>query len=150
MCSRCKPFYFFQHFFHEFINYKNQTFSIGVDWRRLAFICLFLMLQKLIASVVFLVSLKCYPVQAQLHLDSLLPIRGFAIAAPPPSYVDSFTDFIENELAPRHVNLLILRVDYNYEYTSHPELRDSMALSESNVKKIVNSCRRYNIRIIPK
>ena len=85
----------------------------------------------------------------QNNLDSTLPVRGFSISAPPPSYVDSFILFIDNELAPRKVNTLILRVDYNYQYTSHPELRDSVALSNADVKKIVNVCRRHSIKIIP-
>src|SRR5258705_11913826 len=67
---------------------------------------------------------------AQNSLDSILPVRGFSIGAPPPSYVDSFVLFIEKELAPRKVNTLILRVDYNYQYKSHPELGDSNALSQ--------------------
>lgn len=87
--------------------------------------------------------------QAQNNLDSLLPVRGFAIAAPSPSYLDSFILFIEKELAPRNVNTLILRVDYKYQYKSHPELRDSSALSEADVKKIVNVCRSHGIRLIP-
>ena len=86
---------------------------------------------------------------AQNQLDSILPVRGFAIAAPPPPYVDSFVTFIEKELAPRHVNKLILRVDYNYQYNSHPELRNAIALSTADVKKIVNVCRTNKIRVIP-
>ena len=86
---------------------------------------------------------------AQNKLDSILPVRGFAIAAPPPYFVDSFTIFIEKELAPRQVNTLILRVDFNYQFVSHPELRDSVALSKEDVKKIVAVCNRNNIRIIP-
>ena len=88
-------------------------------------------------------------VVAQNTLDSVLPVRGFAIAAPRPTYVDSFVMFIEKELAPRQVNTLIVRVDYNYQYKSHPELRDSMALSVAEVKKIVSSCRNNKIRVIP-
>ena len=88
-------------------------------------------------------------VSAQNTLDSVLPVRGFAIAAPRASYVDSFVAFIEKELAPRHVNTLILRVDYNYQFKTHPELRDSTALSPADVKKIVTSCRNNKIRIIP-
>jgi len=86
---------------------------------------------------------------AQNNLDSILPVRGFAIAAPIPSYLDSFILFIEQELAPRKVNTLILRVDYNYRYKSYPELSDSAALSEADAKRIVNTCRNFNIRIIP-
>lgn len=86
---------------------------------------------------------------AQSKLDDALPVRGFAVAAPPPYYIDSFVLFIEKELAPRKVNLLLLRVDFDYQYKTHPELSDSIALSEQDVKKIVNSCRAHNIRLIP-
>ena len=86
---------------------------------------------------------------AQNKLDSIIPVRGFAIAAPPPYFLDSFVNFIERELAPRKVNTLILRVDFNYQYISHPELRDSIALSKEEVKKIVTACLNNNIRVIP-
>ncbi|MBD0256744.1 MAG: family 20 glycosylhydrolase [Cytophagales bacterium] len=86
---------------------------------------------------------------AQPRLDTLLPVRGFCIAAPRPAGVDAFVTFIEKELAPRRVNTLIVRVDYNYQYESHPELRDSVALSKEDVKKLVAACRRHQIRLIP-
>lgn len=82
-------------------------------------------------------------------LDSILPVRGFSIAAPTSKLVDSFVMFINDELAPRKVNTLILRVDYNYQYKSRPELADSGALSLPEVKKIVNACRQHKIRIVP-
>jgi len=86
---------------------------------------------------------------AQSKLDSILPLRGFCIAAPSPKDVDAFTDFINKELAPRQVNTLILRIDFNYQFKSHPELRDSIALSREEVKKIVEVCKKNNIRPIP-
>ncbi len=46
--------------------------------------------------------------------DSVLPVRGFCIAAPAPKDVDRFIKFIDEELATRKVNTLILRVDYGY------------------------------------
>ena len=58
------------------------------------------------------------------------PVRGFCIGAPKPDEVDRFVKFIHEELAPRSINTLILRVDFNYQYESHPELRDSIALSK--------------------
>lgn len=97
-----------------------------------------------------LVLLTCMlPGLAQNKLDSLLPVRGFCIAAPLPKTVDAFVTFIDKELAPRQVNTLILRVDYNYQYESHPELRDPIALSKAEVKKIVAVCKKNNIRVIP-
>ncbi|WP_332368326.1 family 20 glycosylhydrolase [Spirosoma telluris] len=73
----------------------------------------------------------------------------FCIAAPQPKQLDTFIKFIHEELAPRQVNTLILRVDFNYEFDSHPELRDSIALSKRDVKKLVKACRQHNIRLIP-
>ena len=84
-----------------------------------------------------------------LKLDSILPVRGFCISAPQPAVVTEFIKFIDEELAVRKVNTLILRVDYNYQYESHTELRDSIALSKQDVKQLVAACRRNNIRIIP-
>jgi hypothetical protein len=81
--------------------------------------------------------------------DNILPVRGFCIAAPQPNEVDEFIKFIDEELAPRSVNTLILRVDYNYQYESHPELRDSVALSKKDVKKIVEVCKRNHIQLVP-
>ncbi|OFY75759.1 MAG: glycoside hydrolase, partial [Bacteroidetes bacterium RBG_19FT_COMBO_42_7] len=82
-------------------------------------------------------------------IDNFFPVRGFCIAAPQPDDLDEFIKFIDEELAPRNVNTLILRVDYNYKYESHPELRDSVALSKKEVKKLVAVCKKHDIRIIP-
>ena len=87
--------------------------------------------------------------KAQPKPSEELPVRGFCISAPKPSDVDKFSKFIKEELASRKVNTLILRVDFNYQFESHPELRDTVALSKSEVKKLVNVCKSNNIRIIP-
>ncbi len=86
---------------------------------------------------------------SQSKIDSLLPVRGFCIALPTPETLQEFITFIKNELAPRKVNTLVLRVEYKYEFKSHPELIDSLALSKHEVKKIVKACRENNIRLIP-
>ena len=81
--------------------------------------------------------------------QDILPIRGLCIGAPDASRLDSFVKFINEELAPRQVNTLILRIDYNYQFESHPELRGEGALSNADVKKLVSACKRHNIRLIP-
>lgn len=78
-----------------------------------------------------------------------LPIRGFCITAPMHSEVDSFVTFIHDALVPREVNTLILLVDYDYEYKSHPELADSGAMSERDAKKIVKICKENGIKVVP-
>ena len=78
-----------------------------------------------------------------------LPVRGFCIGAPHSAEVDAFVKFISEELVTRNVNTLILRIDYNYQFESHPELRDELALTKTEVKKMVDICRQNQIRIIP-
>lgn len=86
---------------------------------------------------------------AQSRIDSMMPVRGLCIAAPRPAEVDAFTKFIKDELTPRNVNTLILRVDWNYQYSSHPNFSDSVALSRADAKKLVDACKKNNIRLIP-
>ncbi|HEX3007672.1 MAG TPA: family 20 glycosylhydrolase [Bacteroidales bacterium] len=92
------------------------------------------------------VSVPCVKAQT---LDEAYPVRGFCIAAPLPDRLNDFIAFIKAELTARKVNTLILRVDYNYKFSSHPELRDKVALSKTEVKKIVKACKDAKIRVIP-
>jgi hypothetical protein len=82
-------------------------------------------------------------------IDTILPVRGLAIAAPSAKGLDLFIKFINEELAPAHFNLLILRVDWNYAYESYPNLRDRNPLSKDDVKKIVKACKDNHICIVP-
>jgi N-acetyl-beta-hexosaminidase len=78
-----------------------------------------------------------------------LAIRGLAIAAPDKGNVDRFVKFMNEELGPRKVNKLILRVDYNYQYKSHPELVNENALSQIDVDKLVKAAQVNDIDLIP-
>ena len=102
-----------------------------------------------ILSIIFILSGSLISAFSQSAADSLFPVRGFCIQAPSPDEVDRFVTFINDELAPKGVNTLLLLVDFNFQYESHPELRDSVALSRHDVRKIVNACRDNSIRIIP-
>jgi hypothetical protein len=82
-------------------------------------------------------------------LDDLLPVRGLCIAAPRPQQVGEFVKFIQEELVPRSVNTLILHVDYGYQYSSRPEMRDASGLSKDEVLKLVEVCRTNQIHLIP-
>lgn len=86
---------------------------------------------------------------AQVPLDSILPVRGLCISLPSPDRLADFISFMKNELAPNHINTLILRVDYNYEYESYPNLRDSIALSKKQVKELVKAAKESSIKLIP-
>jgi hypothetical protein len=83
------------------------------------------------------------------YSQDTLPVRGLCIGAPQSKDVEAFVKFITEELVPRKVNTLVLRIDYNFEFESHPELRDESALSKADVKQLVDVCRKQEIRIIP-
>ncbi len=106
-------------------------------------------MKNYILFLILFFSISVGELSGQEKLDELLPIRGFAIAAPRSNGLDDFIKFINEELGPKKVNTLILRVDFNYQFKSHPELRDSAALSRSDVKKLVNAAKKFNMRIIP-
>lgn len=86
---------------------------------------------------------------SQTKTEKNLPVRGFCIGAPNSTELDQFIQFIAEELAPRKVNTLILRIDYAYQFESHPELRGESTLSKDEVKKLVVICRQNQIRLIP-
>ena len=106
-------------------------------------------MKRYLFGLLFLLSLTSFPLQAASPLDTLLPVRGLAIEAPKPNGLEAFLQFIEDDLAPAQINLLILRVDWNYAYESHPELRDPNPLSYNDVKRIVALCQRLGIRLVP-
>src|SRR5204862_3433479 len=86
---------------------------------------------------------------AEKPVDRMLPVRAFCIASPAGNRVDEFIKFIGEELAPRSVNVLILRVDYSFQFLSHPEMADKGGLSKEQAQKIAAVCRQHQIRIIP-
>jgi hypothetical protein len=82
----------------------------------------------------------------------IFQVKGFSCKSPRHDGVDRFIKFIDEELAPRGVNTLVLFIcdkDYNYKFESYPQLAESDALTKEDVKKMVAVCRKNNIRIIP-
>ena len=78
-----------------------------------------------------------------------IPVRGLYLMAPKPAEVSLLTQFIRQALPKEGVNVLVLEFDYRYEYTSHPEVVDADALSNTDVKSIVAACREAGVRLIP-
>jgi hypothetical protein len=86
---------------------------------------------------------------SQTSTNQTLPVRGLCIGAPGHERIDDFVKFVNEELAPRQINTLIIRIDYGYQFESHPELSDSAGLTKADVKKLVKVCRKNNIQLIP-
>lgn len=108
-------------------------------------------MKKNILVVLVLLAVGCFHQNLSAHANHAdeLPVRGFAIAAPKSGELDRFLKFMDEELGPRKVNALILRVDFNYQFESHPELREEGALSKAEVKKMVAMAKKHQIQLIP-
>ena len=103
-----------------------------------------IMPKPIIVLITFLV-----PFLIKAQEQDTLPILGLCIKAPDSKNLDRFITFIEEELGPKGVNTLILRVDYQYAYESRPELRGNNPLTQKEVKQLVATCRAQEIRLIP-
>lgn len=54
------------------------------------------------------------------------------------------------DLAARGVNVLVLEVDYAFEFRSHPELRIAeKVMTRAGARRLVAACRKRGIRVIP-
>lgn len=101
-------------------------------------------MKKILYSL-FIALLYPFMIQAQ----SVFAVNGLCIASPDHDGVEKFVAFIDKELAPAGINTLVLRVDYNYAYTSRPELQNENPLTEADVKKIVSVSKKHGIDIVP-
>jgi hypothetical protein len=101
----------------------------------------------LLPSLLFFITIP--DASSQSGIDELLPVRALCIASPRPANLERFVKFINEELSVSRVNTLILRIDYNYQYESHPELRDSISLSKQEVLQLVDACKQNHIQLIP-
>jgi len=105
-------------------------------------------MKKYTLSFLLMIFINLYGF-SQNKLDEVIPVRGLCVAAPSTEGVEQFIKFIKDELIPRKVNTLVLRVDYRYRYKSHPELIAENALTKKQVKEIVKACKKGGIKIIP-
>ena len=63
--------------------------------------------------------------------------------------IDRLIDAVNNVIPKLGINLLIVEVDYNFEYESYPQLRGENPLNKAQVRKLIDACKNNGIRIIP-
>jgi hypothetical protein len=78
-----------------------------------------------------------------------LPIQGLHLSAPDSGSVAACADFIRTSLPKEGVNTLVMEFDYHYRFKTHPEVAESGALSNAEVKRIVRACRDAHVHLIP-
>lgn len=77
-------------------------------------------------------------------------IKGIVLTAPLTDEIDDVIKLIEEFLAPKGFNLLVLQVRYRYQFKNHPEVRGYDPLSYEDVKRILSVCKKHAIRLVPK
>ena len=75
---------------------------------------------------------------------------AFCVFVPHHDEVAEFCDMIENRLAKDGIDTLFLIVRYDFEFQSHPECRGEFPITLEDAKQILATCRKNNIRLIPK
>ena len=77
--------------------------------------------------------------------------RSLHMLAPSRDHLILLLQAIEQKLAPWGVNVLVLEVNYNFEFRSHPELRGggAGALRIEDVHQLKTACQKHGIRLIP-
>lgn len=80
---------------------------------------------------------------------ALFPVKGFSINSPSVAEIDSFCEFVDNELAPLGVNLLLLRINYSFDFKSVQHVGSPNGFTRESVKKLEAVCQRNNIKLVP-
>jgi len=76
--------------------------------------------------------------------------KGIVLTAPLSTEVDNTVKFIDEYLAPKGFNLIVMQIRYRYKFQLHPECQGYDPLSKDDIKKLVAVCRKNNIRFLPK
>lgn len=63
--------------------------------------------------------------------------------------MDTFFDFVENDLAPAGINTLVVRVNWAYDFESRPELADPDGWNRVLAGRLAALCREKGIRLVP-
>jgi hypothetical protein len=74
---------------------------------------------------------------------------GVHLLAPGPEMLPLMKRGITEALAPMGVNILVLEVNYGFQYQSHPELASENAWSKAQARELSACCRQNGIRLIP-
>ena len=75
--------------------------------------------------------------------------RGVHLMSPGKDGIPVLKKGIEEGLKPLGINVLVLEVNYGFEFQSHPELSEGSGLSRDDARDLAAFCREQGIRLIP-
>jgi len=74
--------------------------------------------------------------------------RALHLIGPQPQRLDATRQLIDEFLVPMRFNVLILEVNYGFDFRSHPEL-ECRGLGRQQARELTDFCRKRGIRLIP-
>jgi hypothetical protein len=77
------------------------------------------------------------------------PWRGVHLMAPGHEGVALLTRVVDEALPPLGVNAVVLEVNYNFRYASHPEVAAPGGLTRDDARALAAACKAHGIRLIP-
>jgi hypothetical protein len=77
------------------------------------------------------------------------PWRGVHLMAGGREELPILKKAIDQGFKPLGVNVLVLEVNYRFDYQSHPELREGFGLNRAEARELAAYCRERGIRLIP-
>ena len=63
--------------------------------------------------------------------------------------IDPLIDAVNSVIPKLGINLLIVEVDYNFEYESYPQLRGENPLNKDQVRKLIDACKNNVSELYP-
>ncbi|MBX7257010.1 MAG: family 20 glycosylhydrolase [Candidatus Hydrogenedentes bacterium] len=111
-----------------------------------------------LAVAILCLAASCASTSKSAHLSqpapvskTTLPSFGVHVFAPMKDGWPVFVKAVDEALAPMGVTTLIVQMDYQYAFQSHPELAEveGSVVTKEDVAALVAVCRKHNIRLIP-
>lgn len=106
-------------------------------------------MKSLHKHILFIMSLTLIGASVYSADTDSLPIRGLHCGVPGPDDVALCAQFIREALPKEGVNVLVLEINYKYQFQSHPELAQEGALSRADVEEFVAACKDAGVQLIP-
>ena len=78
-----------------------------------------------------------------------VPVRGLHIMSAGHNDVALCERFIREALPKEGINTLVIELDCNFQFQSHPELANKDAMDRNDVKRLVKACRDSGVKLIP-
>jgi len=101
-----------------------------------------------VAAGMALVGLACAPDSVSAGPRKREPWRAIHLGLTA-SGVPVLERAIETDLAPMGVNVIVVEVNYSFQFQSHPELRGPDPISKARARELADVCREHGIRLIP-